>query len=199
MDRARGLMANGQIPVDEVGDDALLAAVDRGVERPIVRIVLLRLAERGDRVLVIALRLQRLPQAALRIGVAEFEVGPRAAQLRGAAPVARAQHPRTFDLQHRDLGAALRELRGEVGIDRRRRRRWRASGDGFGAAAAERVIAPATPAQSASVSAAGKQRLRAGRGSAAAIVVRAHAIESPSAGATRRRRATALPPGRRRR
>src|SRR5262245_46414195 len=87
------------IAIDEVRDDALLAAVDRGVERAIVRIVLLRLAERVDRVLMVALRLQRLAQASPCVRIAEVDLGPRAAKLGRPAPVARLQHSRPFDLQ----------------------------------------------------------------------------------------------------
>ena len=76
-------------------------------------IVLLRLAERVDRFLVIALRLQRLAEASPRLGVAELEIGPRAAELGRAPPVARLQHPRTLDLEHRSARAALGELGGE--------------------------------------------------------------------------------------
>src|SRR6185312_5159980 len=95
--------ASAPVAVEEVGDDALLRAVDRVVEVVVGRIELLRLAERRDRILVIALRLPGLAEAAIGVGAGEIEVGPRAAKLRRAPPVACAQHPRSLDLQYRDF------------------------------------------------------------------------------------------------
>ena len=122
------------VAVEEVADDPLLAAVDRRIERAVGRIVLLRLAERVDRVLVVALRLQRLAEAAPRLGVGELEIGPRAAELGGAAPVAGAQHARAFGLQHGDAWRGARRT-----ARRRRRRAARAvagaGGDGTSAVA----------------------------------------------------------------
>ena len=80
-------------------------------------IVLLRLAERVDRVLVIALRLQRLAETAPRVRIAELEVGPRATQLGGAPPVARLQHSRPFDLEYRRTRVPVGELRRELRVD----------------------------------------------------------------------------------
>ncbi len=65
--------------IEEVRDDALLAAIDRRVERAVGRIVLLCLAERVDRILVVTLRLQCLPEAMPGVRVAELEIGPCAA------------------------------------------------------------------------------------------------------------------------
>src|SRR4029450_13210605 len=96
--------ASEPVPIEEVGDDALLRPIDRGIEIAVAGIVLFRLAERGDRVLVIALRLQRLAEAAVGVGAGQLEVGPRATQFGGAAPVACAQHPRSFDLEYGNLG-----------------------------------------------------------------------------------------------
>ena len=80
--------ASAAVAVQEVGNDAALRAVDRSVERAIQRVVLLRLAERGERVLMQAERLLRASEAAPRVGVGEIQIDPRAAELGGAARVA---------------------------------------------------------------------------------------------------------------
>jgi hypothetical protein len=97
-----------------------LCAIDRRIQRAVVGIVLLRLAERVDRVLVVALRLQRRAEAAIRLGVGELELGPRLAQLGRAPPVARAQHARSFGAHDGDLRPAIGEARRELGVDRQR-------------------------------------------------------------------------------
>src|ERR1700693_2951107 len=92
--RARRPSVLTPVPVEEVGDDAALTLVDRRFEAAIRRIVLRGLAERVDRFLVVALGLKRVPQTAPRLGVPEFDVGPRAADLGRAAPVPGLQHAR---------------------------------------------------------------------------------------------------------
>ena len=114
--RVRGRSA--PVAPQEVGDDALLGAVDRRVQRAIGRVELLRLAKGVDGVLVQSLRLQRLAEAPPRVGVGELEIGPRPAQLGRAPIVARAQQPRPFALQRgRPAPCAPRTAR-------RDRRRW---------------------------------------------------------------------------
>src|ERR1700681_2042808 len=89
------------VPVEEVGDDAALALVDRRFEGSIRGIVLRGLAESVDRLLVVALRLKRVPQTSPRLGAPEFEIGPGAANLSRAAPVPGLQHTRPFATEKR--------------------------------------------------------------------------------------------------
>src|SRR6266513_5240993 len=92
------------VPVQEVGDDAALTLVDCRIERFIRGVVLHGLTERVDRLLMMALRLQRVSQAAPRFGIPELEVGPGAADLGCAAPIPGLQHARTFPPKKRKPG-----------------------------------------------------------------------------------------------
>src|ERR1700682_6147753 len=111
--RARGL---APVAVEEVGDDAALALVDRRFKRSIPGIVLRGLAERVDRLLMVALRLKRVPQAAPRFGVPEFEVGPGAADLSRTAPVPSLQHARPLAAEKCKSRLPLRKQRCRVDI-----------------------------------------------------------------------------------
>ena len=109
---------------------ATLRPVDRGIERAIRRIVLLGLAECRDCILVVALGLQCLTEAPIGFRIRELEFSPRAAELRCAMPVPRAQHAGALDADHRDFCAPLGEHGGHVDVDGRgiRGRRLRCIG-----------------------------------------------------------------------
>src|SRR4029078_10978210 len=88
-------------------------------DAPIVRIELLRLAERVQRILIIALSLVRLPEAFPRYRLPELGVGPAAAKLGRTPVISGGEHTRPFDLEHRDARVPLGEKLGEIRIDGR--------------------------------------------------------------------------------
>ena len=129
---------------------------------------------------MVALRLQRLAEAAPRVGVAELEIGPRLAELGRAPPVARLQHPRSLDPENRDPRVAIGELRlpepdqrVPTAAPEAASRRGFGEGAAAGAAGSMPPLTPVTPARENPLG-----NSDCAEGSASVIDVRAHAIDS---------------------